>query len=55
MTYYAQPVRYKDFGCYQCEWTGSLTARDERGLTVTYPCDCQRHAAAPPRQSEEGK
>jgi hypothetical protein len=29
-------------GCDECQWTGYLDARDERGLTVTWPCDCRK-------------
>ena len=53
MTYYSQPQRWKDFGCYECEWTGSLTVRDERGVTVTYPCDCQLPERTEPQPSRK--
>ena len=42
-------------GCYQCNWTGYLEARDERGLTVTWPCDCRNKKKDVSSAAEESR
>jgi hypothetical protein len=47
MTYYGHPRMDTGIGCVECDWTGYLEFRDERGLTVTCPCDCRRKPEPP--------
>lgn len=53
-TYYGHQRMDKGFGCYECDWTGYLEFRDERGLTVSCPCDCLRKPEAEPPAAQEG-